>query len=159
MILSILTILLLGIVSTYAYFVTTVNNDNKQLISLENGTMRLRFADNDNGLNAALKFGETVTKKFTIENTGNLEGSLSLEWLNLINTYLHRSLSYNLEYSETESGEYTTIVPETDMPTSTEEITGSIASEISVPAGKTYYYNLNITLNHLDFNQTRDLSC
>ncbi len=59
--LSLVAIVLTCIMGTYAYFVTTVNNDNKQLISLENGTMRLRFADNDNGINASLKVGEKVT--------------------------------------------------------------------------------------------------
>ena len=45
------------------------------------------------------------------------------------------------------------------MPTSTTPVSRPLASELSVPAGKTYYYNLDITLNNLDdVDQTSDLS-
>ncbi|HBA38011.1 MAG TPA: hypothetical protein DCY94_04760, partial [Firmicutes bacterium] len=98
------------------------------------------------------------TKKFKIINTGTLEASLSLDWKNLVNTYLNRSLSYNLSYAENESGPYTEIIPETNMPTSGNPIRQAVASELSVPAGDTYYYNLTITLNDLpDLEQDDDL--
>ena len=83
-------------------------------------------------------------KRFVIENTGSLETSLSLDWDNFVNTYLDRSLSYSLSYSETEDGAYTKIVEETNMPTSATPVSRPLASELSVPAGKTYYYNLDI---------------
>ncbi len=87
-------LLLVGV--SYAYFSSAVNNDQNEKLSLDTGTMRLRFADNDRGINKVMKFGETVTKKFTIENTGSLESSLSLDWLDLINTYTLGSLTYML---------------------------------------------------------------
>lgn len=151
-----ITIMVLTTIS-YSYFSGIVDNKDETL-GLETGTMQLRFADNDNGINASLHFGETITKKFIIENTGTLEASLSLDWLNLTNTYLYRSLSYNLTYSETEDGEYKELVPETNIPSTKMSITSTVASEISVPAGETYYYNLNVTLNNLnDLDQTGDV--
>lgn len=144
---------------SYAFFSYIESGNKNQTLSLKSGTMALRFADNDNGINASLHFGETVTKKFIIENTGTLESSLSLDWFNLVNTYQNRSLSYNLTYSETEDGEYELIVPETNMPTSNIPITSTLSSEISVPAGETYYFNLNVTLNNLsDVEQSNDLN-
>ncbi|HBA37419.1 MAG TPA: hypothetical protein DCY94_01720, partial [Firmicutes bacterium] len=152
------TALLVTIGSAFAYFTSILNNDRAEKMTLKTGTMALVFEDNDKGINKSLAFGETVTKKFTIENTGTLDASLSLDFLKLQNSYLHRSLSYNLTYSETEDGEYKELVPETNMPVSNIPITSAISGEISVPAGEKYYYNLNITLNDLpDKDQTVDL--
>lgn len=158
---TILGMTLLMIIGVFSYaFFSYIGSDNKnQTLSLKNGTMALRFADNDNGINATMNFGETVTKKFIIENTGTVEASLSLDWYKLINTYKDGSLSYNLTYSENEDGEYKTIVPETNMPTSFRELNQLLAGELSVPAGETYYFNLNVTLNNLsDVNQDSDLN-
>ncbi len=141
---------------TYAFFSAGVNETQEKL-SLSTGTMELTFADNDNGIDAQLQFGETVTKKFKIINTGTLEASMSLDWVKLVNTYTNGSLSYSLSYSEEENGTYTELVPKTNMPVSSEELTQTLASEISVPANDTYYYNLTITLNDLpDVDQTAD---
>ena len=150
----------MGVLASFAYIAGLGNNIEDPFESnLSMGNMALTFSDGDNGINAKLGFGETVTKRFVIENTGSLETSLSLDWDNFVNTYLDRSLSYSLSYSETEDGAYTKIVEETNMPTSATPVSRPLASELSVPAGKTYYYNLDITLNNLDdVDQTSDLS-
>ncbi len=150
---SILTIV--GTIS-YAYF-TTAGEHKPVGADLGTATLALRFADNDNGINANMKFGETVTKKFLIENTGTAEASLSLDWKNLINTYMNGSLTYNMTYSETENGEYKELLPSSNVPVSSNPLRQTMAGEISVPAGETYYYNLNITLNSTDVDQSSDL--
>ncbi len=151
-----LIITIIGALS-YAYF-TTTGTVQKQDTSLSMATLSLRFADNDNGIDAELGFGETVTKKFLIENTGTAEASLSLDWNNMINTYLNGSLTYRLTYSNEEDGVYEEILPSSNVPTSEEAITQTMASELSVPVGETYYYNLEITLNNLlDIDQSDDL--
>ncbi len=78
---------------------------------------------------------------------------------NLINTYLDKSLSYKLSYSEEEEGEYTEIISKSNIPTSEVAVKRPLASEISVPANSIYYYNLDITLNDLlDIDQIQDLN-
>ncbi len=141
---------------SYAYF-TTAGEHKPVGADLGTATLALRFADNDNGINANMKFGETVTKKFLIENTGTAEASLSLDWKNLINTYMNGSLTYNMTYSETENGEYKELLPSSNVPVSSNPLRQTMAGEISVPAGETYYYNLNITLNSTDVDQSSDL--
>lgn len=144
---------------SYAYFTTSLDNTKNQTSDLSTGTMSLIFSDNDNGINESLSFGQTTTKKFKLQNTGTLEASASMDWVDMINTYLSRSLTFNLTYSETEDGEYKILIPESNVPVSNEPITQTIDGELSVPAGETYYYNLNITLNSLpDVDQTPDLS-
>ena len=121
-------------------------------------TLSLRFADNDNGIDAELGFGETVTKKFLIENTGTAEASLSLDWNNMINTYLNDSLTFRLTYSAEEDGVYEEVLPSSNIPTSSTPLTQTMVSELSVPVGETYYYNLEITLNNLpEVDQSDDI--
>ena len=154
-----ITLMLASILGTYAYFMSNINNDSRQEAEVDTGTMRLRFADNDEGINAKLMLGESITKKFTLENTGTLDATVSIEWLDMINTYTEGSLTYTLSYSETEDGEYTEIVSSTNVPTSSTEFTSTLVPDITIPVGITYYYNLEVTLNNLsDVDQTEDLN-
>ncbi len=151
-------IILISLVTTFGYFVINTNNERRMSADLQTGTMSLIFSDGNPGINATLDFGETITKKFTIENTGTLDGSLSIDWDKFTNTYLPGSLSYNLTYQESEDGEEIEILPTANMPTSKEELKQLLVGEVSVPAGKKYYYNLNITLNNTEYDQTADLN-
>ena len=82
-----------------------------------------------------------------------------MNWVNLTNTYVNGSLTYTLSYAEEENGSYKDIVKNQQVPTSTTEVTAPLCSNLKVPAGKTYYYNLTITLNYLDdVNQDDDLN-
>ena len=49
-----ITLMLTSILGTYAYFMSNINNDSRQEAEVDTGTMRLRFADNDEGINAKL---------------------------------------------------------------------------------------------------------
>ena len=113
-------IILISLVTTFGYFVINTNNERRMSADLQTGTMSLIFSDGNPGINATLDFGETITKKFTIENTGTLDGSLSIDWDKFTNTYLPGSLSYNLTYQESEVGEEIEILPTANMPTSKE---------------------------------------
>ncbi len=150
-------IMLVGFLGSYAFYVNVVENNKNEEVTVKGAELALTFSDNDNGINAELEFGKSVTKKFTLENTGTVTGSVSLEWDNLINTYLNGSLTYRLEYSDSEEGEYTVLNENSNVPVTETPITQGLSNEISVPAGETYYFNLVITLNYTDFDQTSDL--
>ena len=144
---------------TYAFFTVNVSNDNAQTAEITAGTMALTFSDNDNGINEVLNFGDSVTKKFIIENTGTLDAIAKISWLNLTNTYLEGSLTYTLEYSESPSGPFTKVVKDKNVPVSSTQTTEVLANGMNIPAGKKYYYNLIITLNNLpDVDQTQDIN-
>ncbi len=142
---------------SYAFFSTVADNSRSLKAELSTANLALTFADGDNGVNAKLNFGESTTKKFKIANTGTGIASLSLDWKELINTYLDGSLSYKLiQYDD--AGNKTTIIENTNMPTSRERLTQTLAGEISVAPQKTYTYDLVITLNNLpDKEQSADL--
>ena len=149
---SILTIV--GTIS-YAYFTSTGETRPVQA-TINTATVSARFADNDTGITGQLSFGESLTKKFTITNTGTSDANVKMYFQGLVNTYLKESLTYTLSYSETEAGPYTEIVSSTNVPQSMISTNKVLANSLTIPVGKTYYYNLTVTLNYLsDVNRSQ----
>ena len=142
MILGALILLLSVVTVTYGYISVGIDNSNKQQMSVQAGTMSLTFADNDTGIGAVLNFGDTITKKLTIENTGSLDAYAKISWLNIVNTYLEGSLVYTLEYSSNENGVYKQIVTNKNVPRSLTASTIELANAIKVPANTKLYNNL-----------------
>ncbi len=154
-IVSVMTIV--GSVS-FAYF-TAIGEVTPMDATLNTATVSVKFSDNDLGLNAELNFGDSVTKKFTIENTGTADAKVKMFFDQMVNTYTEGSLTYTLSYSETEDGTYTEVVSKTNVPRSQYSSMKVLANSLTIPLGKTYYYNLEITLNYLnDVNQDTDLN-
>ncbi len=164
MCLIIIAMSIITIVGTISYaFFTTMTTSTPQDASLKAGVLSLRFADKDNGISAELEFGQSVTKEFEIENTGTVDATARMSWVDLVNTYLAQSLSYTLSYSESYSptGEgYTLAKTSNDnVPPSSEPSKQDLADGLAIPTGKTYYYRLTVTLNYLDNqDQSSDLT-
>ena len=150
---------ILTIVSTVSYAYFTGMSDAKPIeASLSTARVSAKFTDNDNGISGELNFGESITKKFIIENTGTADAYVKMYWVDLINTYLEESLTYTLSYSENEAGPYTEVVNKTNVPQSNNPSKKELANSLTIPYGKTYYYELEITLNYQDLvNQNSDL--
>ena len=154
-IVSVLTIV--GSVS-YAYF-TAIGEVTPMDATLNTATVSVNFRDNDLGMNAVLNFGDFVTKKFTIENTGTADAKVKMFFDEMTNTYTEGSLTYTLSYSESEDGTYTRAVDDTEVPKSPVATKKTLADSLTIPVGKTYYYELVITLNYLDdINQDADIN-
>ena len=151
--------LLLGFLGSYAYFISTGNNNQNQSANIQTGNMALTFSDGTSSFQGGLNFGESATKTFTIENTGSLEAKAKINWLNLTNTYLKGSLTYTISYSESEDGDYIEIITNKNVPVSKTSTSKTLANNLTIPVGTTYYYKLIITLNYLeDIDQTADLN-
>lgn len=146
-------VVLVGI--TYTFFSVGVSNNDNEKFQTSTATLSLVFDDGDNGINATLNLGESITKKFTIENTGTLDTYAKINWIELVNTYLQGSLTWNLEQSETENGTYTS-VGSGIVPFSKEE--EALIKRLLIPVNTKYYYNLIITFNDLDENQNDDIN-
>ncbi len=151
-------VVVVTIAGTFAYFVSNTQVEPEKL-TVTTGTLALTFADNNAGVSAKLDFGETVTKTFTIKNTGDRSAEAQISWKNLVNTYGAESLTYTLVQSTTETGTYNTVetmsanVPRSETPTSS-----GLSKGLVIPAGATYYYTLTIKLEYLDdVDQTNDL--
>ena len=156
---SLLSVIALVITASlsYAYF-TSLGETNRQEATISAGTVSATFADGTLGITKELTFGESITKSFTITNTGTVDATVKMYFKDLINTYGLGSLTYTLSQSETENGPYTEIVNKTDVPKSIRPSLKKLVEPLVIPVGKTYYYNLEISLNYLsDVNQDADI--
>ncbi len=160
-----LVILLIAIVLfagglTFAFFRVGVTEKQEKL-TVTTGTLALTFADNNTGITASeIALGDSTTKEFSIKNTGTLPAKTNMLWNNLINTYIKESMSYTLQYKTSEAGNWeTTPLASGNIPRSAIAQDFTLAENITIPVGATYYYKLTITFNSLtDVNQTVDTS-
>lgn len=156
---TLLTLIVVAVFTTFTYgFLGVVNNSDAQTASITTGTISLTFADGSSAFKPTqLAFGKSIDKKFKITNTGTYDASATLYFKNLINTYTAESLSYSVGYSTVENGSYTDLKLDSNIPRSEIASKMTILNDIIIPQGKTYYYRIRITLNHLkDINQTAD---
>ena len=82
--------LILSIGITYAYFTATItNNGNSEVI--HSGTMSIHYSEGRSvNLSNALP-GSSVTKTFSVENTGTLDTNYTVYFSELLNEYVDRS--------------------------------------------------------------------
>ena len=154
--LTIITIIIFSGIG-YAYFSAGVSNTNNEKVNAHAATLSLVFEDNDSGVSGNLSLDQSITKKFTIENTGTVDTYAKINWYNLVNTYTRDSLTWTLEQSTSENGSYSSI-DNGNVPTSSVETTITLKNGILVPVNTKYYYKLTITLNNLDVEQNSDIN-
>ena len=128
---------------SYAFF-TATGEDTPMDAALNTATVSVKFSDSDLGLDAVLNFGESVTKRFKIENTGTSDAKVKMFFDEMINTYIEESLTYTLSYSETEDGTYTEVV-------NTSATTDEGIFEMEDDYGKSYYYRGAVENNYVKF--------
>ena len=149
LILSIIGSLLLvsiAIASSYAYFTANVtgNKDTNNVV-VTNGVMALEYKDGDEITLANAVPGNSVTKTFTVKNTGNVSTSYTIYFSELSNKFVDNTdLVYTLTSSDGGKN-----VAQTQVPDSNE----AMVSNYAIDAGKTHTYTLNITFLDKDENQ------
>ncbi len=148
----------------YAYFVSQVEVNEPEKVTITSGTLALTFRDNDDTVEnteVTWNFGDSVEKELVIENTGTVDGYAKISWDNLINTYLAESLTYTLEEKSDDSGAVWKPVKAVseNVPRSETASTQVLADHLLVPAGHTYTYRVRITFEDLeDIDQTADIN-
>ena len=105
LILSILgTLLLLSIAvaGSYAYFVANVSgNKDTNNVVVTNGVMALEYKDGDEITLANAVPGNSVTKTFTVKNTGNVSTNYTIYFSELSNKFVDKTdLVYTLTSSD-----------------------------------------------------------
>ena len=149
LILSIIGSLLLvsiAIASSYAYFVANVtgNKDTNNVV-VTNGVMALEYKDGDEiTLDNAVP-GNSVTKTFTVKNTGNVATNYTIYFSELSNKFVDKTdLVYTLTSSDGGKS-----VAQTQVPSTNE----AMVSNYAIDAGKTHTYTLTITFLDKEENQ------
>ena len=105
LILSILgTLLLLSIAvaGSYAYFVANISgNKDTNNVVITNGVMALEYKDGDEITLANAVPGNSVTKTFTVKNTGNVSTNYTIYFSELSNKFVDKTdLVYTLTSSD-----------------------------------------------------------
>ena len=149
LILSILGTLLLlsiAIAGSYAYFVANVSgNKDTNNVVVTNGVMALEYKDGDEITLANAVPGNSVTKTFTVKNTGNVSTNYTIYFSELSNKFADKTdLVYTLTSSDGGKN-----VAQTQVPSTNE----AMVSNYSIEAGKTHTYTLTITFLDKDENQ------
>ena len=148
-ILSIIGSLLLvsiAIASSYAYFVANVSgNKDTNNVVVTNGVMVLEYKDGDEINLANAVPGSSVTKTFTVKNTGNVATNYTIYFSELSNKFVDKTdLVYTLTSSDGGKS-----VAQTQVPSTNE----AMVSNYAIDAGKTHTYTLTITFLNKDENQ------
>ena len=148
-ILSIVGVLLLVsivVATSYAYFVANVSgNKDTNNVVVTNGVMALEYKDGDEITLANAVPGNSVTKTFTVKNTGNVSTNYTIYFSELSNKFVDKTdLVYTLTSSDGGKS-----VAQTQVPDSNE----AMVSNYAIDAGKTHTYTLTITFLDKDENQ------
>ena len=153
LILSVIGSLLLvsiAIASSYAYFVANVSgNKDTNNVVVTNGVMALEYKDGDEITLANAVPGNSVTKTFTVKNTGNVSTNYTIYFSELSNKFVDKTdLVYTLTSSDGGKNVVQTQVPSTN---------DAMVSNYAIDAGKTHTYTLTITFLNKDENQNDNM--
>ena len=148
-ILSIIGSLLLvsiAIATSYAYFVANVSgNKDANNVVITNGVMSLEYTDGDEITLANAVPGNSVTKTFTVKNTGNVSTNYTIYFSELSNKFVDKTdLVYTLTSSDGGKN-----VAQTQVPSAND----AMVSNYAIDAGKTHTYTLTVTFLEKDENQ------
>ena len=153
-ILSIVGVLLLVsivVATSYAYFVANVSgNKDTNNVVITNGVMALEYKDGDEITLANAVPGNSVTKTFTVKNTGNVSTNYTIYFSELSNKFVDKTdLVYTLTSSDGGKNVAQTQVPSTNA---------AMVSNYAIDAGKTHTYTLTITFLNKDENQNDNMN-
>ncbi len=148
-ILSIVGVLMLVsivVATSYAYFVANVSgNKDTNNVVVTNGVMSLEYKDGDEINLANAVPGSSVSKTFTVKNTGNDATNYTIYFSELSNKFVDKTdLVYTLTSSDGGKN-----VAQTQVPSKNE----AMVSNYAIEAGKTHTYTLTITFLEKDENQ------
>ena len=153
-ILSIVGVLLLVsivVATSYAYFVANISgNKDTNNVVITNGVMSLEYKDGDEITLANAVPGNSVTKTFTVKNTGNVSTNYTIYFSELSNKFVDKTdLVYTLTSSDGGKNVAQTQVPGTNE---------AMVSNYAIDAGKTHTYTLTITFLNKDENQNDNMN-
>ena len=134
------------VATSYAYFVANVSgNKDTNNVVVTNGVMALEYTDGDEITLANAVPGSSVSKTFTVKNTGNVATNYTVYFSELSNKFVDKTdLVYTLTSSDGGKSVAQTQVPSTN---------DAMVSNYAIDAGKTHTYTLTITFLDKDENQ------
>ncbi len=139
---------------TYSYFNVVVSgNESANNTIVNTSTLELTYNGTQSVALLNAYPGGSVTKTFTVENTGTLEAEYDILWWNIINSFADKGdLVYTLTCSSSKSGkECGEVIAQTQVPNTT--ASQEIVKYIGVEPGEVHTYSLTITFLYKDESQ------
>ena len=139
------------VATSYAYFTANVSgNKDTNNVVVTNGVMALEYTDGDEINLANAVPGSSVTKTFTVKNTGNVSTNYTIYFSELSNKFVDKTdLVYTLTSSDGGKN-----VAQTQVPSKND----AMVSNYAIEAGKTHTYTLTITFLNKDENQNDNMN-
>lgn len=148
---GVIIILALMAVATYAYFGLEIEGEGKDMtIQTFNKNMEITYTDTSNVTLVNAYTGESISKTFTVKNTGDVDVYYNVVLENVINNF---EVPDELVYTITETGgnasRTQTAIPTTDS---------TLLSDIKITAGDTHYYVMQIKFLEKDTDQSYNMN-
>src|SRR5574344_608057 len=138
--------------ATYAYFtLKVVGEGSNTALTAFNGTMEITYTDTSNVSLVNAYTGESISKTFTVENTGDSTVYYNIDLEELVNNFTNPD---DLVYTLSESGGNVAI-SSTPVPTTSNT---PIASNIRINAGVTHTYVMTITFLKTDEDHSNNMN-
>ena len=147
-----LLLLIAGTASAFAWFSATVTgNDTAKGDVVETGSLSIVYTNGQELKGENVLPGWSLSKTFTVENTGTVEATYNINWENLTNTFVNKG---DLVYTLTSTNSGGTLT-ERQIPDSGEHV--SILSSIKIAPEVTQTYTLTVSYKNRDADQSSDM--
>lgn len=148
---GVIIILALMGVATYAYFGLEIEGEGKDMIIRTfNKNMEITYTDTSNVTLVNAYTGESISKTFTVKNTGDVDVYYNVILENVVNNF---EVPDELVYTITETGgnasRTQTAIPTTDS---------TLLSDIKITPGDTHYYVMQIKFLEFDTDQSYNMN-
>ena len=140
--LLVITLIITGV--SYAYFSANVTG-NSAVNTVTTGSMAISYTDGSEVLLSNMIPGDSLTKTFSIKNTGNVTTSYNIYFLDVLNTFVNQQdLAYTLTSDNGYNASSDTQIPDDDA---------MIANKQSIAPNTTSNYTLTIKFLNKDVSQ------
>lgn len=137
--------------ATYAYFTLEIEGEGKNnMLRTFNKNMEITYTETSNVTLENAYTGDSVTKTFTVKNTGDTDVYYNVVLENVVNNFAKKEeLVYTISEASGAASKNNVIVPTSDA---------TILSDIKIAVGKTHSYTLTITFLSLETDQSYNMN-
>ena len=160
----IMTIISISLIAvSYAIYIVTLDNATSDNVVMTSGTLGLTYTDCGTNyssdcaiITSTLKPGDSITKTFRVQNTGNVKARYSILFSEIQNTFRHNDLVYKIEDITNGNVEIQSEKPVPYRPSSS---TNAIAfSNETINVSETKQYRITIKFQNKETNQLENLN-